>query len=288
MRFQYDKGGKWLIEHHADAILRLAGIGPVQSWRPLPGELVQSRQLPDGMVEVTLAGRADPVLCLIEINTFPHNRVPGELLDDVVLTYLNRRVVPEVISLVLAPHGHVRITPGIRLTSPLGETRLEAAWRVVNLWELNAADFLPLTDPGLAPWVPLTRIDGPPGPVLQQCKDVIEARTTGGEQDNLLNAVEILAGLRFDKALLRTLFRRGTQMIESPVLQEWFAEHEVKTLQGLIFKKLEARFGPVPQDVSASVRLVTERPRLEAVLDAVYSSGSFDAFRQTLTTPAAN
>src|SRR5256885_576503 len=120
MRFQYDKGGKWLIERHADAILKLAGIGPVQSWRPLPGE-----------------------------------------------------------------------------------------------W--GAAAFLPLTDPGLAPWVPLTRIDGPPEAVLQQCKDVIEAKTTGGEQDNLLTATEILAGLRFDKAMLRALFRRGGQMIESPV-----------------------------------------------------------------------
>ena len=29
MRFQYDKSSKWLIQHHADAILRLAGVGPV-------------------------------------------------------------------------------------------------------------------------------------------------------------------------------------------------------------------------------------------------------------------
>jgi hypothetical protein len=288
MRFQYDKGGKWLIERHADAILKLAGIGPVQSWRPLPGELVQSRQLPDGLVEVRLAGRADPTLCLIEINTYSYSSVSGELLDDILLAYLNRRVVPEVVALTLSDRGNVRVAPDIRLTSPLGRTRLEAGWRVVNLWELSAADFLPLTDPGLAPWVPLTRIDGPPEPVLQQCKDVIEAKTTGGEQDNLLTATEALAGLRFDKAMLRALFRRGGQMIESPVLQEWLAEHEVKYLQGFILKKLESRFGPIPQDVSVGVRLVSETPRLEAVLDAAYTSPTLDEFRARLTTPPAN
>ena len=162
MRFQYDKGGKWLIEHHADSILKLAGIGPIRSWKALPGEVVQSRQLPDGMVEVLLEGRNDPILCLIEINTYAYSRVPNELFDDIALTFLNRRVVPEVIALTLSDRGNVRIAPEARYTSPLGTSRIEAGWHVVNLWELNASDFLPLTDPGLAPWISLMRIDGPP------------------------------------------------------------------------------------------------------------------------------
>jgi hypothetical protein len=138
-----------------------------------------------------------------------------------VLTYLNRRVVPEVIALTLCDRGNVRIAPELRLASQLGHARLEAGWRVVNLWELNAADFLPVTDPGLAPWISLMRIDGPPEPVLQQCKDVIETRTQGGDKENIRAVIVVLAGLRFDRAMLRPLFRRGNQMIESPVLQEW-------------------------------------------------------------------
>src|SRR5579872_3992366 len=108
-----------------DAILRLAGVGPVTSWTPLPGELVQSRQLPDGLIEARIDGIANPVLFLIEINTYPYSRVAEELLDDVVLTYLNRRVVPEVIALTLCEKGNVRIEPDLRLISPLGLTRLE-------------------------------------------------------------------------------------------------------------------------------------------------------------------
>jgi hypothetical protein len=207
MRLQYDKSGKWLIEHHADAILKLAGIAPVTGWKPLPGELVQSRQLPDGLIEARVDGSADPVLFLVEINTYPYSRVKKELLDDVLLTYLNREVVPEVVALTLCEKGHVRIDSSLRVTSQLGHTTLQATWRVVNLWELNASDFLPVTDPGFAPWLPLTKFDGPPEPVLQQCKDVIEAKTTGGVQKNLLAITEILAGLRFDEKMLEGIFR---------------------------------------------------------------------------------
>lgn len=283
MRFRYDKSSKWLIETHADAILKLAGIGPVQSWRPLPGELVQSRQLPDGMVEVHLAGRPDPVLCLIEINTYSYTSVAAELLDDVVLTYLNRRVVPEVIALTLSDRGNVRVAPDVRLASPLGHTQLEAGWRVVNLWELSAADFLPLTDPGLAPWVPLMRIDGPPEPVLQQCKDAIEAKTAGGEQKNLLAVTEILAGLRYDERMLRALLRGGGKMVESPVLQSWFRERDIAVFHRAVLDGIEVRFGSVPEDVSAAVRLSDNLDRLTALHKATYTCGSLDDFRALLT-----
>jgi hypothetical protein len=142
MRFRYDASSKWLIDHHADAILRLAGVTGVRSWRPLPPEVVQSRQLPDGLVEVRLADRPEPDLFLIEINTYPDNRVPGELLDDLLLTYLNRRRLPELVALTLRPKGNVRVAAEAERLSPLGWSGLRGAWRVVNLWERPAADVL--------------------------------------------------------------------------------------------------------------------------------------------------
>jgi len=45
---EYDKSSKWLIQHHGDSILRLAGVRDIASWQPLPAELVQSRRLPAG------------------------------------------------------------------------------------------------------------------------------------------------------------------------------------------------------------------------------------------------
>jgi hypothetical protein len=287
MRQRYDASSKWLIETQAGAILRLAGVGPVESWRPLPGEVVQSRQLPDGLVEARLPGRAEPVLFLIEVNTYPDNRVPGELLDDLALTYLNRRVVPEVIALTLCPKGNLRVAPDLRVTGPLGTATLGGSWRVVELWTLPASDFLPLTDPGLAPWLLLTHHDGPPEPLIQQCKDVIEARTTGGTRANLLAVTEILGGLRYDERTLQAILRGGGKMIESPVLQRWLRESKAEALQGAVLKALASRFPPVPADVSATVRLIEDEDRLNTLIAAAYTADSLDAFRTHLTTPAS-
>ena len=53
---EYDKSSKWLIQHHGDSILRLAGIVGIESWRPLQAEVVQPRQLPDGLIEAPAPG----------------------------------------------------------------------------------------------------------------------------------------------------------------------------------------------------------------------------------------
>ena len=198
-----------------------------------------------------------------------------------LLTYLNRRVVPEVVAITLSDRGNVRVGPDVRVDSALGHARLEAGWRVVNLWELRATDFLPLTEPGLAPWVPLMKMDGPPEPVLQQCKDVIDQKTTGGQHENLLGVTQILAGLRWDKQLLKAIFAKEGQMIESPVLQEWFQERETAAFHRAILDGLAARFGAVPADVSA-VRVITDEARITEVRRASYTCASLDDFRTRL------
>ncbi|AMV23002.1 hypothetical protein VT84_01230 [Gemmata sp. SH-PL17] len=282
MRFKYDASSKWLIETFAPELLRIAGVGPIVSVKPLPGELVQSRQLPDGLVEVTFSDRSEPVLHLIEVNTYSYASTASELLDDVLLTYLNRRVVPEVIAITLHDRGNVRVAPEIRVRSPSGYTRLEAGWRVVNLWELNAVDFLPLTDPGLAPWVTLMKIDGPPEPVLQQCRDVIETLPAPGRRANLLGVTQILAGLRFDEGMLEKLFRVEGKMIESPVLEKWFRQREIAAYHRAILEGLEVRFGTVPEDVSAAVRVVTDEMSVGEIRKASYVCTSLDDFRARL------
>ena len=133
--------------------------------------------------------------------------------------------------------------------------------------------------------MPLTKFDGPPERVLQQCKDVIEAKTTGGEQKNLLAVTEILAGLRFDEKMLEAMFRGAKTMIESPILQKWLREGEVKTLYKVILDGLELRFGSVPEDLSATIRLVQNPDRLTTALQVLYTCVSLDAFRQALTLP---
>jgi hypothetical protein len=73
--FEYDKSSKWLIQHHGDSILRLAGIVGIQSWRPLQAEVVQPRQLPDGLIEARLEGKPRADLFVLELATYPEARL---------------------------------------------------------------------------------------------------------------------------------------------------------------------------------------------------------------------
>jgi hypothetical protein len=116
---------------------------------------------------------------------------------------------------------------------------------------------------------------------------VIEAKAADADRANLLAVTEILAGLVYDERMLRAILRGGEEMIESPVLQRWFLEREVSQLHDLILKKLGGRFAPVPEDVSAAVRVTQDKSRLEALLDAAYTCTDLDAFRLALAPPAA-
>jgi hypothetical protein len=72
---EFDRGGKWLIQHHGDSILRLARVPEIFTWRPLQAEVVQPRQLPDGLLEVQFKGLADPDLFILELATYPEARL---------------------------------------------------------------------------------------------------------------------------------------------------------------------------------------------------------------------
>ena len=52
------------------------------------------------------------------------------------LVYLDRREVPDVITLVLHPKGNLRVSGEVEQTSPERMTRWRVSWKVVELWTL--------------------------------------------------------------------------------------------------------------------------------------------------------
>ena len=72
-------------------------------------------------------------------------------------------------------------------------------------------------------------------------------------------------------------------MIESPVLQELFAERD----QNAILRVLKARFKQeVPADIVALVRGITDLDQLEQRMATAAECVDLDAFRQALQAPA--
>lgn len=275
---EYDKSSKWLIQHHGDAILRLAGINNLVRWNPRQAELVQPTQLPDGLIEAQLEGETEPDLFLIEIATYPERRVVEQVQRNLALTWLDRHLVPEVLVLVLCPRGVYRIPASHALQSRRGWASWQTGWKVVELWELPAATLLAAGDPGLVPWVATAKIDGPPEPVFEECRRVIEQTAAPDERSTLFAVTQILARLRYNDPNLISMLGGRDFMIESPLIDELRAEER----QDDILRFLTVRFGPIPADIRIPLKELYNLDRLGGLIEAAALAQDLDAFRSKL------
>ena len=275
---RYDKSSKWLIEHHGDALLRLAGVTDIVSWRPLQAELVQPRQLPDGLLEFNLRGDKQSHLALLEIATFPEKRVHHQVVRDVVMTWMARRVVPDVLVLVLHPRGKIHVQSQEEIASVLGSTRLAVSWRVVELWEQPAEALLEAGEIGLLPLAPLAKIAGAVEPILRTCKAKIDVEATATEHDNLLAVTQVLASLRFDSQLIRSVFGGSIDMTEFPLIMELRARSQQQSIQDF----LQGRFGQIPEDIIRSLESITKDKHLRELTKLTGTCKSIDVFRKRM------
>jgi hypothetical protein len=283
---EYDKSSKWLIQHHGDSILRMAGIVGIEAWRPLQAEVVQPRQLPDGLIEALLQGQLEPSLFVLELATYPEARIAEQVLRDMTLVYLDRRVVPDVITLVLHPRGNLQVTGTLEMMSPGGMTHLSVRWKVVQLWSIPAETLLDAHDVGLIPWVPLTHFDGPPEPIFQQCRARIDKEAPPEERENLLAVTQVLAGLRYNEVGLFQLLGGRNAMIESPVLQElkaeWTREAAREAKLRTLVDVLVARFGPQAEEIATQLETIADDARLKELIKLAALCSDLPSFRKEL------
>ena len=168
----------------------------------MQAELVQPRQLPDGLIEAQLRGEDKPDLFVLEIATYPDARVSRQVTRSVALVYLDREVLPEVVVLFLHPKGNVAAADSTTLNSPRSLTNWQVSWKAVELWNVPAEVLLEAGDVGLIPWVPLANFDGPPEPIFRTCRDRIDREAPVDERENLLAVTQLLARLRYNDSRL--------------------------------------------------------------------------------------
>jgi hypothetical protein len=278
MRQDKDRSGKWLLTHHGDAILRLAGITDFNSWKPLQAETVAPRRLPDGLIEVRFPDEPEPTLVLVEIETYPDAAVDAQVLEDLMLIAVDRQVVPEVISLVLKQKGNLAVNGISERTSRRGRTRIGGSWPVVRLWELDAETLLAAGDAGLIPWVPLTRTSLEPDVLMTRCRDRIAGVSDKNDREGLSAVTQILAALAFPNRRFLDLFGGPHVMIESPLLDELKALMRVYALHDATIAALEVRFGTVPADRVAPLREITDYARVRELHKLAVMCPDLDTF----------
>jgi hypothetical protein len=282
----YDKSGKWLIQHHGDSILRLAGVDDIETWTPLQGELVQPRRLPDGLIEVRRRGESDLDLYLLEIATYPEARVVEQVVRGAALVYLDRQIVPDVLVLVLHPRGDALPAGAVTMRSRQGWTTWPLSWRTVRLWQLPAQALLAAEDVGLIPWVPLTQFDESPEAIVRECRERIDRDAPPNEHENLLAVTQFLARLRYNDPRLFKILGGRKAMIESPLLQEILAEERLLARREAVLKALvtilTSRFGSEAAELKADLKAIEDEDRLNELIKMSATCRSLKSFRKHL------
>jgi predicted transposase YdaD len=283
----YDTSCKWMIQHYAAAILRLAGFRNIASWKPLQAEPVHPRRLPDGLIEVQQPGGRKPIYFVLEASSYPYKRLAKQASDDALLVYLERGVVPEVVALVLHPRGK-RPTPSkLVLPSEAGFASIHVYWKVVELWTIPAEELLATGDVGLIPWVPLAQFEGSPEPIFRECRTRLERDAPPAERESLLVATHFLAGLRYNDPGVFQLLGGSKAMIKvkSPLIREIIEEANQEgkreTKEDDVVTVLVTRFGAKAKAVKAELKKVRD-DRLEALLALAVTCPDLDAFRKQL------
>ena len=215
MREAKDRASEWLIEHHGDGLLAVAGVTGFTSCKAVNSVMVHPKRLPDGLLEVTFPGQRSPSVFLVEVTTYPDKEESDQVLEDVALVLLERRLVPDVISLVLSPRGKQTLEGQHLRASRHGRTSLECKWHVVRLWELPAQRLLDLGLPGVLPLVPLTQFSEPPAAMLEVCRDRIDRLAPPEQRDNLLAIAATMTAFQYNEDALIDIFTRRLGMTEN-------------------------------------------------------------------------
>jgi hypothetical protein len=275
---EFDKSSKWMIQKHGDGILFLAGIKEKPRWKAVQSELVQPGQLPDGLIEAHFKGQKTADYFLVEIASRREKRILRQVLRDMMLGYQHLGKLPELITVVLSSKGQIQIPGNHRLESRLKLASISFTWTVVNLWEVPAEDLLAANDVGLIPWVPLSKFDGPPEPMLKMCRERIEQQAPYKERDNLLAVSQILSRLRYNDPSLRELLGGRKAMIESPLIRELIVENTQENIRTF----LQGRFKEVPQEIFDHLNRIQSPKKLKPLVEFAASCKDLKAFRAKL------
>ncbi len=277
-RQRFDMSSKWLLHNQGKGALLVGGLTGVRRIEPLPGEIVQHRKYPDGLLRAFLGGEPKPHHVLVEVATYPEKRALRQALDDLTAAAAILGHLPELLMLVLRPRGRFRIEGRHEVRSKLGLARLTAEWKVVELWTLPASEFLGQGDVGVVPWVPLMRFDGPPEALLERCAEKIEREAQPKERADLLAVSQVMTELRFPDPALPAFFGGQKTMIESPLLQKMIAEK----LHVAIREALKARFGTVPREVTRLLGEILDERQLTRLNGIAAKCADLQAFREAL------
>lgn len=125
-------------------------------------------------------------------------------------------------------------------------------YRAVRMWEQDSSLFL--SNSALLPLAPLCRTDSPRDLLSQVAQEVAKISDRETRQ-NTAAYTEILAGLRFEKGLIRQLLSEDI-MQESVIYQDILQKGDKRGEERTIIRQLSRRFGEIDSSLIDQIKLL--------------------------------
>ena len=133
--------------------------------------------------------------------------------------------------------------------------------------------------------IPLTRYDGPPEVLLQQCHDRIVQNAPPDKALPLLVVSTIFASMATaDRTLWDIILEKAT-MIDAPLLRAVRKEGRLENARSYILDVLAARFGVVTEDVRAGINVIADESRLREFALYLVTCPDYASFREHILRP---
>lgn len=239
----YDNVLKRIAAEYPSALVQWLLAVNAENIEQEPTELSRESIRSDAIYFLPQLGR----ILHIEFQTEPQSNppIPLRLLDYWVGLYRKYRCPIEQVVIFLKPTN-----AEVVFTEQFTAENTVHRYRVIRIWEQDPA--LLLANPGLLPLAVLARTDAPTY-LLEQVAagiDMIEERQ---QKSDISAYTGILAGLKFDKDLIRRYLREEL-MQESVIYQEILQEGQQREGATLVLRLLARRLGQVPPGMRSQIQ----------------------------------
>ncbi|PSB36607.1 hypothetical protein C7B69_04415 [filamentous cyanobacterium Phorm 46] len=255
----YDNTCKYLAEKFPAAFVHwLLPIDEPTTVQVLKTELIQEPIRADSLVFL----QTDNQILHLEFETRPYSDPPiaFRMLDYYVR--LKRQYSCSINQVVI----FLQQTASEQVfVSEYTDANTRHSYRVIRLWEQDPA--LLLSVPGLLPLATLSQTNSP-RTLLEQIATQIATIEEPTQQADLLACTQVLAGLRFEKDLIRQLFRKETMrgsVIYQEIREDGLLEgRQLGLLEGrkdealsLLTRLLIRRIGPIAPETTEQIQTLS-------------------------------
>jgi len=279
---QYDIITKALMEQSAKPMLaQFLGIRAtdVELIEELPQETVSVKRS-DYVLRITGRRRKQSII-IWEFLSEWRKDVPLNLLDYTVRAYLkfDLSVQPVILLLKSSPKAlSLYERDGVRFQ-----------FTIIDLSQMQAADFLREADIHLAPFVSVMR--GARQSVLDADRKIYESNLPTTEKAFLLTSMAILAGLTDKKLTLDLIRRRRDIMIQSAAydiikqegIEEGFEKGELQQSRKYVREALKMRFPRIPIALLEQVGAIDSQSVLDRLFVETITARNSDEFEAVMT-----